>query len=238
MIGGGLIGRGMIGKGMIKAVVTDIEGTTTPIDFVARTLFPYARAHLADFLRAHADDPEVARQLAATRDLAGDPTLDRAGVITTLIGWIDEDRKATPLKALQGMIWARGYETGAFQAEVYDDVPGALKAWADQGLRLFCYSSGSVAAQKLLFAHTGHGDLTPLFEGYFDTVLGPKLEAASYAKLAAEIGLMPDEILFLSDLPGELAAAAASGLHTARLDRECCGQGCADFHEISQGYFR
>jgi len=209
---------------MIKAVVTDIEGTTTPISFVAEILFPYARKALPGFLEAHRDRPEVAEQLAAARTLAGDAGMSDAAVTALLIQWIDEDRKATPLKILQGLIWAEGYAAGAFQGELYADVPPLLRSWHAGGLRLFSYSSGSVPAQRLLFGHSPAGDLTPLFEGFFDTRLGSKLEAASYRTLAATVALPPGEILFLSDHEGELDAAAASGFATGCLDRDGIGR--------------
>lgn len=209
---------------MIQAIVTDIEGTTTPIAFVAQTLFPYARQALPGFVASHRDRPDVAEQLAATRALAGEPDLDDAAVAAVLIQWIDEDRKATPLKILQGLIWVEGYEAGAFQGELYEDVPPLLRAWHADGLRLFSYSSGSVAAQRLLFGHSPAGDLTPLFEGFFDTRLGGKLEPASYAALAAAVALPPAQILFLSDHEGELDAAAAIGFATGCLDRDLTGR--------------
>jgi len=219
---------------MIKSVVTDIEGTTTPIAFVAETLFPYARQALPDFVRAHRDLPEVAEQLAATRALAGDAGLSDAAVTAILIQWIDEDRKATPLKLLQGLIWREGYEAGAFQGQLYADVPPLLRAWHAGGLRLFSYSSGSVAAQRLLFGHSPAGDLTPLFEGFFDTRLGGKLESASYAALASAVALSPDRILFLSDHEGELDAAAAIGFVTGCLDRD--GIGRSGRHRIHRDF--
>ena len=219
---------------MIEAIVTDIEGTTTPIAFVAETLFPYARQALPDFVAAHRDRPDVAEQLAATRALAGAPDLSDAAVTALLIQWVDEDRKATPLKILQGLIWVEGYEAGAFQGQLYDDVPPLLHAWQAAGLRLFSYSSGSVAAQRLLFGHSPAGDLTPLFEGFFDTRLGPKLEAASYAALAAAVALPPGQILFLSDHEGELDAAAAIGFATGCLDRD--GLGRSGRHPIHRDF--
>jgi len=219
---------------MIKAVVTDIEGTTTPIAFVAETLFPYARQALPGFVATHHDRPDVAEQLVAARALAGDAGLSDAAVTALLIQWIDEDRKATPLKVLQGLIWVEGYEAGAFQGELYADVPPRLRAWHAEGLRLFSYSSGSVAAQRLLFGHSPAGDLTPLFEGFFDTRLGGKLESASYAALAAAIALPPGEILFLSDHEGELDAAAAIGFATGCLDRD--GLGGSGRHPIHRDF--
>ena len=202
-----------------RAIVTDIEGTTTSIAFVKEVLFPFARRHLPAFVKAHAEEPEVRACLDGARDLAGDPSLSVDGVIAALIGWIDEDRKATPLKTLQGLIWADGYASGELKSHVYDDAAERLRAWHAAGHALFVFSSGSVAAQRLLFGHTSHGDLTGCFSGWFDTTTGPKLQADSYAKIAAAIGRAPGEILFLSDHAGELDAAAAAGLHTACLDR-------------------
>jgi enolase-phosphatase E1 len=203
----------------LRAVVTDIEGTTTPIDFVRDVLFPFARARLAEFVAAHGAEPAVAEQLAEARILAGDPAMDDAALVAALTGWIDADRKAAPLKTLQGMIWEDGYRSAGLKAPVYADAAEALRRWHAAGLRLAVYSSGSAAAQKLLFGHTDRGDLTPLFSGWFDLATGPKLEADSYAKIAAALGLPPAEILFLSDHPGELAAAEEAGLAAIRVDR-------------------
>ncbi len=202
-----------------RAIVTDIEGTTTSIAFVKDVLFPFARKHLSTFVKAHADEPEVRACLEGARDLAGDPSLSTDGVIAVLLGWIDEDRKATPLKTLQGLIWADGYASGELTSHVYDDAAERLRAWHAAGHALYVFSSGSIAAQKLLFGHTSHGDLTGCFSGWFDTTTGPKLEAASYAKIAAATGNTPGEVLFLSDQAGELDAAAAAGMNTACLDR-------------------
>ena len=203
-----------------KAILTDIEGTTSSIAFVKETLFPYARARIGAFCRAHADDPEVAAQLAAAR---GDDPLDLDGVVARLEQWIDEDRKATPLKALQGLIWRAGYLEGAYQGHIYPDAVEGLRGWHARGIPLFVYSSGSVAAQKLLFGHSVAGDLTPLFSGYFDTTSGPKKEADSYRRIADAIRgsheVAAAEVLFLSDVAAELDAARAAGLDTLRLVR-------------------
>lgn len=204
---------------MIKVILTDIEGTTSSISFVVDVLFPYSRDHMQSFLASHAADPLVASQLDEVRRLANAPdaSVDELGRI--LLDWIAEDRKITPLKALQGMIWATGYAEGVLQGHVYDDVPVALRKWADQGLRLAVYSSGSVAAQRLIFGHTAHGDLTPLFAAYFDTTVGGKREASSYLAIAAQLGVNPSDILFLSDIVQELDAAREAGLHTCGLER-------------------
>jgi enolase-phosphatase E1 len=157
--------------------------------------------------------------LDAARAEAGDPSLSTEAVIALFLQWIDEDRKVTPLKTLQGLIWADGYTRGELRGHVYDDAAEYLRIWHAAGHRLHVFSSGSIAAQKLLFGHTSHGDLTPLFSGYFDTTTGPKLENSSYSKIAAAIGRAAGEVLFLSDHTGELDAAAAAGMRTACLDR-------------------
>jgi len=147
---------------MIKAILTDIEGTTSSISFVKDVLFPYARKRLPAFVETHTDDPEVQHWLHEAAKEAGLVSATREEVIDLLIGWIDADRKSTALKALQGMIWAAGYADGEYRAHVYPEVPARLRAWRDAGTRLYVYSSGSVAAQKLLFGHTDAGDLIRL----------------------------------------------------------------------------
>lgn len=202
---------------MPTVVLTDIEGTTSSIAFVKETLFPYARARIGDFVRQNAADPEVAAQLA---DAKGDDDLDLEGVVARLERWIDEDRKATPLKTLQGLLWRVGYEEGAYLGHVYDDAVAGLRRWHAAGHRLYVYSSGSVAAQKLIFGRSVAGDLTPLFSGYFDTKIGGKKEASSYRSIVAEVGVVdPGQILFLSDVGAELDAARDAGLRTIRLVR-------------------
>lgn len=216
----------------IAAVVADIEGTTTAIAFVHRVLFPFADARLDAFLDRHAADPEVAAALA---EAAADP--DAGGdVRAALHRWIVMDRKFGPLKTLQGLIWAEGYRAGALHSHLYDDVAPALAAWRAAGLHLAVYSSGSVAAQKLLFGHTAHGDLTPLFGAFFDTATGAKREAASYARIAAALGLPPGKILFLSDVEAELDAAAAAGLATCQLVRPEDGTKASERHPVAADF--
>jgi enolase-phosphatase E1 len=205
--------------GRPRAILTDIEGTTTSIAFVKEVLFPFARAHLPGHVAAYAADPEVRRCLDDARATAGDPALSDVAVVALLLRWIDEDRKATPLKTLQGLVWAAGYRSGELVAHVYDDAALALRAWHAAGLPLHVFSSGSVAAQRLLFGHTTHGDLTPLLGSYFDTTTGSKLEAGSYRAIARALGLPHEALLFLSDHTGELDAAAAAGMRTICLDR-------------------
>lgn len=203
----------------VQAIVTDIEGTTGSIDFVHQVLFPYAKKHLPDFVRAHAEQAEVAEQLEAARAEMQQPMADLDAVIAQLLQWIAEDRKVTPLKALQGLIWKDGYASGDYTGHVYPDAQHALQVWKNEGKRLFIYSSGSVYAQKLLFGHSDFGDLTPWFEGYFDTKVGGKREQASYEAIQAEIALEAAHILFLSDVVEELDAAKLAGFQTVQLVR-------------------
>jgi len=203
----------------IRAVLTDIEGTTSSISFVKDVLFPFARERLAGFVAAQGDDEAVREALAEARTIAGQPDLDTEATIALLQSWIDEDRKAKPLKALQGMIWADGYHSGQLRGDLYADAADCLARWHEEGLGLYVYSSGSVLAQKLIFGHTEFGDLTPLFSGYFDTAVGSKTDHASYAAIAEVIGLPAGAILFLSDNVLELDAAAEVGMATIALDR-------------------
>lgn len=204
---------------MIKAIVTDIEGTTSSLSFVKDVLFPYARQHLPDFVRQHAESATFKPLLDAARTIAG-LELDLEQLISQFLQWIDQDQKITPLKSLQGLIWQDGYQQGAFTGHIYEDAAKQLKAWKQQGYALYVYSSGSVHAQKLLFSHTEYGDLTPLFSGYFDTHIGAKQETAAYQAIARQIQLPADEILFLSDIKAELDAARDAGLNTYWLVRE------------------
>jgi enolase-phosphatase E1 len=203
----------------IRAVLTDIEGTTSSIDFVKDVLFPYARKHLPAYVETHTDEAEVQHWLHEAAKEAGIMEATRGEIIDLLIRWIDEDRKSTALKALQGMIWREGYESGVYVSHMYPEVADRLRAWHAQGLKLYVYSSGSVPAQKLLFGFTGDGDLTPLFSGYFDTQTGHKREVESYRRIADAIGLPPAQVLFLSDIREELDAAREAGMRTIQLVR-------------------
>ena len=204
----------------VKAIVTDIEGTTSSIDFVHQILFPYASEHLPGFVRNNEADPDVAPILDAVRNESGDAKADTDAVIVALLKWIEEDRKVTALKSLQGLIWKHGYESGGFTGHMYDDAVRKLREWAAAGIDLYVYSSGSVGAQKLLFRHSDAGDLTPLFRGYFDTGIGHKQEADSYRNIVENIGLSATKILFLSDVTEELDAATEAGMQTCQLVRD------------------
>lgn len=214
----------------VRAVVVDIEGTTGSIAFVHEVLFPYARARLAPFIKQHRG--EVAPLLAEVRAAEGD--LDDDALAAVLQRWIDEDRKAPALKTLQGLIWREGYQSGELVGHVYDDAVARLRSWRDQGLRLYVYSSGSVAAQKLLFGHSAAGDLTPLFDGYFDLGVGAKKDADSYRRIAQAAAADAGTILFLSDSAPEIAAARAAGLQATRIVRDAAPEPgeAAAFDEI------
>jgi len=203
----------------VNAVVTDIEGTTSSLSFVKDVLFPYARAHIGTFIRQHAEDPPVATLIEDVQHEAGE-ALNLEGVIQTLEQWIDADKKITPLKALQGMLWETGYRQGDFKGHIYPDAKQQLAHWHQQGIKLYVYSSGSVHAQKLLFGYTEYGDLNYLFSGYFDTRIGAKVERDSYQHIAEAIKLPANEILFLSDIKAELDAAKLTGMHTTWLVRD------------------
>ena len=215
----------MMGNDSIKAVVTDIEGTTTSISFVADVLFPYAKQRIQAFILQHQHRDDVKAEIDAVRALANEPaaTPERVGQI--LVEWIEQDKKATPLKTLQGMIWRSGYEEGRLKGHLYPEVASKLQQWKQDGIDLNIYSSGSEAAQKLLFGYSEAGDLTSLFSHYFDTRIGGKKESQSYQAIQNTLGLPGQQILFLSDVVAELDAAQAAGLKTIALDRECIGEG-------------
>jgi enolase-phosphatase E1 len=210
-------------------ILLDIEGTTTPIDFVYKTLFPFARARVKDFLSGAWDALEIQTDLARLRaehsaDVAqglNPPALECESSTEWLestvayIHWLmDRDRKSTPLKAIQGRIWQEGYQAGELFGEVFDDVPPAFARWRRQNKLICIYSSGSALAQKLLFAHTTAGDLTDYIYRYFDTIIGHKIEADSYRRIAEELRLAPAEAVFISDAVAELDAARAAGMKT------------------------
>jgi enolase-phosphatase E1 len=202
----------------IRGVLLDIEGTTTPIAFVHDVLFSYARTHVRGYLAKHLDDEAVQADIRLLRDESesdGFPAENLDEIVAYINRLIDLDRKSTGLKSLQGKIWREGYSDGSLRAQVFADVAPALARWRVAGLTVSIFSSGSVLAQQLLFAHTEAGDLTPFISHYFDTGVGKKGEAESYRHIAAEIEIEPSEILFVSDVVTELAAACAAGMKTA-----------------------
>lgn len=194
---------------MIRAVLTDIEGTTSSIAFVHDVLFPYARERLSAWVAEH------------------------GGNLAQLQAWMDADAKVTELKDIQGRIWAEGYAAGALKGHVYPDAAQALRRWHAAGLTLAVFSSGSVPAQKLIFGHSDQGDLSCLFSGWFDTTTGPKREAMSYVLIADALGISPADILFLSDVAAETDAAKAAGMQALLIDRDGGAGDIATFAEIA-----
>jgi enolase-phosphatase E1 len=204
----------------IEAIVTDIEGTTSSIDFVHRVLFPYSAKALPEYVRERAEKPEIAAIIEQVKQEINSPNASLDLVIETLLNWIQEDRKITPLKTLQGLIWEYGFHNGAFKGHLYEDVYRNLQHWQQQNLKLYVFSSGSVQAQKLLFGNSEYGDLTYLFVDYFDTNIGNKKEVDAYKNIAQKINVKPKQILFLSDIVAELDAASIAGYQTILLDRQ------------------
>ena len=213
----------------MRALLLDIEGTTTPIEFVTRVLFPFAREHAAGFLQAQAADASVRADLARLRQEHaedaraghGPPPWAADPDAVAYVHWLmDRDCKSTGLKGLQGRIWEEGYRSRAIEGDLYPDVPAAFARWRTQGREVAIFSSGSILAQKLLFAHTPAGDLGGFISAYFDTTTGPKREPQSYTAIAAALRLAAAEVLFLSDVAEELDAARASGMATGLCVRE------------------
>lgn len=213
----------------ISGVLLDVEGTTTPIDFVFKILFPYALAHAEEFLKRRIATAEVRADVEGLHKqnledlerglgpppMRNDTPEKEIQSVVAYMKWLTaQDRKAPPFKFLQGRIWQEGYRSGELQAQVFDDVSGALRRWHEQGKRIAIFSGGSVLAQKLLFAHTTAGDLTGYISSYFDTTTGQKADLASYKKIADACGLDPSEMLFVSDVVAELDAAQSANLKT------------------------
>jgi enolase-phosphatase E1 len=205
-----------------EGILLDIEGTTTPIDFVHKILFPFARERVRDYLSQNWASPNLEADLVKLREEhANDirqglqpPEIESDRMVAYIHWLIDQDRKSTPLKSLQGKIWEAGYLTGELLAPVFDDVTPAFERWTRENKLICIYSSGSVHAQRLLFSHSTRGDLTKHISRYFDTTIGSKGDASSYLRIAGELKLLPAEIVFLSDSTTELDAARSAGLRT------------------------
>jgi enolase-phosphatase E1 len=203
----------------MSAILLDIEGTVTDKRFVTERLFPFARARIAAFVCERASEPGVAKAIDAMRAKIGaNASVNEIGA--ELERWIDADKKEEPLKSLQGLIWAAGYEDGSLVAPLYADVPAALRRWRAAGNKIAIFSSGSVKAQKLLFSHTEAGDLTPLLDAYFDLSTGPKNQAASYVTIAKALDCQPSEVRFYSDAPAEVEAAMQAGMRATLVERD------------------
>ncbi len=197
----------------VRGVLLDIEGTTTPIAFVYDVLFPFARSHASDFVK-HADLTDLKREHEEDMRRGHNPPPWSAAPVVYIRWLMDQDRKSTALKNIQGKIWQEGYQKGELRGEVFQDVPPALERWHQKKIDIRIFSSGSILAQRLLFSSTATGDLTRFLNGYFDTTTGPKHEPDSYARIVHRFGIPASEILFISDVTGELDAARDAGLQT------------------------
>jgi enolase-phosphatase E1 len=227
----------------VRALLLDIEGTTTPVDFVVKVLFPYARTHVKEFLQNHLTDNEIRMDIARLREEHAEdirrsqdppPWCDESiAAVVAYIHWLmDRDRKSTGLKSLQGKIWEQGYSNGKLRGQVYTDVPVAFERWRKQGRAIAIFSSGSVLAQRLLFANSTAGDLTPFINAYFDTTTGPKIDSDSYLRIAAGLERASGEVLFVSDITAELDAAQHAGMQTALCVRSAESPIAAGSHPI------
>ncbi len=204
---------------MVKAVLLDIEGTIAPLTFVKEVMFPYSKRKLREFLEKNWEKPEIQEIIRdASREVGKKLSLEEA--VETFSRWINEDRKITPLKELQGYIWEEGFKSGELRAPLYEDAYKKIREWKERGIPLYIYSSGSVKAQELFFSHTEYGNILELFSGFFDTKIGNKKEGESYLRIAQRIGLKPEEILFISDNPDELRAAKETGFKVLQSVRE------------------
>ena len=220
---------------MIKAILTDIEGTTSSIDYVKTTMFGYSKKKLRDYLQSHWDQEHVKTIIKnLSKKLEKDVDIDLA--VKTFEDFIEKDIKDTLLKELQGHIWEEGFKSGELKGHIYEDAYLKLKELKEKGYKIFVYSSGSIKAQKLFFGHSSYGDITYLFDGFFDTTVGSKKDSESYLKIASTIGLDPKEILFLSDIKEEINASKEAGMNAILVSRDspCEKEGCIkDFKEIN-----
>ena len=222
----------------IQWILTDIEGTTTEVSFVYDILFPYFRAHMDQWKTV--DSAPMNDVLEQTRLLVLEEQsinlTSKEALFEQLRQWSIEDRKVTPLKTFQGMVWEQGFKSGAIKGHMYPDVKPALQRWLNCGLKLAIFSSGSIAAQKQLFGFSTEGDLTPYFSAYFDTTTGMKRDEQTYQLIVQQLNAPANSVLFLSDIHQELEAAHATGLRTLQLVRpgtQANWSWCvADFSEI------
>lgn len=207
---------------MKKLFLFDIEGTTTDINFVHKVLFPYSKEHLPHFIRQHQFENSIAKAIGNVKETVlneKSKLIEIEGVIETLIGWIEKDRKHPALKEVQGHIWDIGYSKNDFKGHIYPDVKPAFLKILEDGSKIGIYSSGSVHAQKLIFGFSVDGDLTPYISYYFDTNVGGKRETSSYLKISEIVALDPKDIHFFSDIPEEIEAAMNAGFEVTHVLR-------------------
>lgn len=212
----------------VSIILLDIEGTTTPLEFVYETLFPYADDKLESYLFKHFREPEIESVLQQLHmqqkaeegqglqppNWIGDcDDQSRLRSCAEYCKWLmAKDSKATTLKSLQGKVWQEGYANGELHGQVYPDVPAAFKRWQLQKRKICLYSSGSILAQRILFRSTAYGDLTPLIFAFFDTGVGAKTDLESHRKIAQSILHSPHDFLFISDSMTEVTVALDTGM--------------------------
>ena len=211
----------------LSAVLTDIEGTTTPASFIQDVLQPFARTALPDWT-ARIDLPEVAGVLAEVARMVPDQP-----ELTTLLHWSERDLKLAPLLRLQGMIWEQGYADGDLRGQVFPDVAPHLRAWAARGVRVFTFTSGSIQAQRLIFGHSTEGDLSDLIAGFFDTRIGSKRDPDTYVRLAIGMNVPTAGVAFLSDVEAELDAATTAGMRACHIVRDGTGTVASERHPVA-----
>ena len=225
---------------MTKAILLDVEGTTTSIDFVHKTLFPYSQSALPTFIEEQSSNKQVqscltqaeATMIAESKETK--TSFNNKEIVSQLLTWIKNDRKHPALKELQGIIWEDGYRTKAYVSHIYDDVPTALAEWTNQGISVSIYSSGSERAQQLLFKYSKFGDLTKFISHYFDTRIGHKREPQSYHEISNQLKTSPQDILFLSDVEQELDAATDAGLKAIQIVRP--GTDVTHLHKFAKDF--
>ncbi|XP_075222616.1 enolase-phosphatase E1 [Lycorma delicatula] len=223
----------------VSTVIVDIEGTTTSINFVKDTLFPYVREHLEEYIKTNWAEKELQEDITllrvqAVKDKAdgvegvveipeGEDDDVKSALVKNILWQMDNDRKTKALKEIQGHIWRNGYSSGKLIGHVFDDVKDCLKSWTEAGKKIYVYSSGSVEAQKLLFSNTKEGDLLSVFSGHFDTNIGAKTESSSYTKILENLTETisgAKDVLFLTDVPKEAQAAKDAGMQAVIVSRE------------------
>ncbi len=218
----------------MKVILVDIEGTTSSLSYIKEVMFPYSKGKLRNFLMEHAEEEKIKTLLEKLKEKFGrDISLEEA--IRIFEEWIDKDIKEPILKELQGHIWEEGFISGELKGHIYQDAYKKLREWKEKGYKLYVYSSGSVKAQKLFFGHTDYGDLTGIFDGFFDASIGSKRDKESYLRIAREVGTDPIHFLFISDVEEELDAAKLAGMKTVKIERY--GESKTSKHPVVKSFF-
>ncbi len=215
-------------------LLLDIEGTISSLSYVKEVMFPYSKSKLKSFLKENAQKEEIRSLLKRLEEKVG-RSLSVEEAAEIFEDWIEKDLKEPILKELQGHIWEIGFKSGELMGHIYEDAYEKIREWRSKGYKIYIYSSGSVKAQKLFFGNTKYGDLTKLFDGFFDTSIGSKREKDSYIAIAKTLGLKPEDFLFLSDVEEELDSASLAGMKTIKVDRYNSGD--VSKHRVVKSFF-